>query len=688
MVALALAGGVLASCDLIQKLEDAAAGSADGETFKAASAEDEPSLATTLQSYRNCDGLLAAIKNAALERVGPFGFDDGNYWRREVVAVEEFIQDDGAAADFSADFSADAMPSIARDMPSEAPESSAAKSAPQAGVDFSGTNVQVVGVDEADIVKTDGRRIIVSGREWITVVDVTGDEPIVTGRVNVPNNYASEMLFHDDRLLLLSTTYGSVRPINTEAGAADRAITWETSRLTVTEVLLDGTPRRGNTLHVEGGYLSSRSIGSTAHVVFNHSPDGLGFVYPQNPRNESSAARATEANRQVVEESKLSDWLPQYRLIASDGSVQEEGSLLDCSKVKTPSDFNTFTTLGVLTIDLDAALAKGLASATFAGGRTIYASTENLYVVTEATIRPALFETEDLRASLEERYRTSIHKFSLSESGATYLASGSVKGHLLNQFSMNERGGHFFVAATLGTPWGTGPSSESFIHSLRQVGSSLQNVASVGNMGKGERIYSVRYIDDRAYVVTFRQVDPLYVVDLSDPAKMKVLGELKIPGYSAYLHPLGGDLIAGVGADATGQGRITGAKVSLFDVSDPSNPTEIDNWVLADAQSDVEWDHRAFLWWAPEKALVVPVSSWRNRDNNGALVLNVDKSEGISLRGMIRHDASSDNYNDYIYRIIRSLVIGDDLWTLSQAVLQSNDFASLEEDSRIRLPNT
>ena len=709
-VALAALAGTLVSCD-----------HEDGEISGPSTVPNPPSpssgtspagtspFAIKLLSYSDCDGLMDAVRAAALKLVGPYGFQDVNYWERPFVrdepiqiaespAAEDSILAPDAAPDASLSSPAPPpAPRVSADGPladatfgSESATNGSTASAPQEGVDYSGTNVQVEGVDEADIIKTDGRRIIVSSGNWITIVDVTGTEPEITGRVNVPNNNASEMLFHKDRLLLLSATWGSIQPI-AEKASADAEIAsssiWrpETSMLNITEVLLDGTPRRGNTLQIEGGYLSSRSIGGTAHVVFNYYPNELGFVVPQNARSETSVSIATEANRRVVQESTLADWLPQYRTISADGSVLEEGQLLNCSRVNTPSEFNTFSTLGVLTLDLTSSLEKGVASATFAGGQIVYSSTENLYVVTDTPVPQRFFETETSRRELENQYRTSIHKFSLGNGGARYQASGSIKGHLLNQFSMNEHAGHLFVAATDGTPWSG--NSESFIHSLTQNGQRLTNVGSVGNMGKGERIYSVRFIADRGYVVTFRQVDPLYVVDLSNPAQMKVLGELKIPGYSAYLHPISSDLLAGVGADATSTGRITGAKVSLFDVSDPANPTELDNWVLGDAQSSVEWDHRAFLWWEPQKALVVPVQSWNNPDRNGALVLNVDREDGISLRGTIQHDTSKDNYYNYIYQIIRSLVIGDDLWTLSNAILQSNDFTSLELSDRLRLPN-
>src|SRR4029079_7954506 len=170
-------------------------------------------------------------------------------------------------------------------------------------------------------------------------------------------------------------------------------------------------------------------------------------------------------------------------------------------------------------------------------------------------------------------YSTSIHAFDISGSKpAGYTASGTVPGHLLNQFSMSEYDGHLRAATTNGAPWGAG--TDSTITVLQRDGDQLERVGQVSGMGKGERIYSVRYVGPTAYVVTFRQTDPFYTVDLSNPAAPRVVGELKIPGYSGYLHPIGTKYVLGIGQDASAQGRVSGTKVSLFDVTDLANPTE------------------------------------------------------------------------------------------------------------------
>lgn len=712
------------------------------ETATATATTENPpgdvDFASTLQNFDDCDALLAHIRAEAMSRVGPYGLD-GN--RFGPFAGARAVAEEAEAAITTAD-SAAAAPAAVSGVDNDA-----------GGPDFSGTNVQVSGVDEPDIVKTDGRRIITVRNGTLTVVDVTGAEPTITGRVLLGERWGGELLLHGDRVLVINNHYGTIAPLP----AGDRIGGYSRDIVIIDEILLDGTPRRGRSLHTEGRYVSSRSIDGTARIVLVSFPSELAFVYPRNPKGEPIAEYA---NRKVVAESTLEDWLPDYRVVSSEGTVTEEGRILACDRVYVPSQFSGFGSLAVLTFDLDEPLTLGDGAATFAAGETIYASHQNLYVATNTWLPQPFVDGGGRLREIGDRYRTSIHKFSLPPGGpAVYEASGSVKGHLLNQFSLHEHDAHLFVAVTDGSPWRADRQSESLIFALAQKDEVLAVVGSVGDMGRGERIHSVRYIGDRAYVVTFRQVDPLYVVDLADPTRPAVLGELKIPGYSAYLHPVGDGLLVGIGRDADDTGRIQGFKASLFDVSDPAEPAEIDTWTLADAESSVEWDHRAFLWWAPEQLMIVPVWSWRNEVPSGAAVFEVTAEAGLDYQGLVTHSTedftfSTDCYHEFdsgavaedweiplllvctpgqvgdpvgygcetvpaaaarnwdidvgalgievsdedriqlcwphdrgdAERIDRSLVVGEDVWTLSRSLLQSNDLDTLDRGARLPLP--
>ena len=200
-------------------------------------------------------------------------------------------------------------------------------------------------------------------------------------------------------------------------------------------------------------------------------------------------------------------------------------------------------------------------------------------------------------------FRTNIHRFDISDpAGAVYTASGSVPGEIHNQFALSEHAGHLRVVTTTGDRWSS--ESESWVRVLAESDGLLVEVGSVGDIGRGEQVQSVRFAGDVGYVVTFRQIDPFYTIDLSDPAEPAVVGELKIPGFSSYLHPLGNGMVLGVGSDADEDGWITGAKVSLFDVSDLNEPREVAVWTAPSGWNEIGWDHRAFLWWAPEQLAV------------------------------------------------------------------------------------
>ncbi len=222
---------------------------------------------------------------------------------------------------------------------------------------------------------------------------------------------------------------------------------------------------------------------------------------------------------------------------------------------------------------------------------------------------------------------------------------------------MNEYEGRLQVATTAGAPWGFSDESESFVSVFNQDGDRLVEIGRVGDLGRGERIFSARFMGDTAYVVTFRQVDPLYVVDLSDPTAPAVTGELKIPGFSSYLHPIGDDRLIGVGSEATDQGRIIGAKVSLFDVSDPADPRELDTWTMPDASTDVQWDHHAFLYWPPEQKAVLPLQAWAE-GFFGAVVL--DTSDGLAEEGRISHDPDKGEFGATACDVVTAEDLGVD----------------------------
>jgi uncharacterized secreted protein with C-terminal beta-propeller domain len=322
-----------------------------------------------------------------------------------------------------------------------------------------------------------------------------------------------------------------------------------------------------------------------------------------------------------------------------------------------------------------------------AAGDIVYASTDALYIASSAWRNWDVLEEADTAEAVNE-HTTDIHKFDISDpTRSTYVATGRVTGFMLSQWSMSEYEGNLRVATTSAPDWWWGGEgeSESFVTVLDEQNGELVEIGKVGGLGKGEQIYSVRFIDEVGYVVTFRQTDPLYTIDLSDPTDPRVVGELKILGYSAYLHPVGDGLLLGIGQDATEEGRTLGTQVSLFDVSDLANPKRLHNYTLDNGYSSVEYDHRAFLYWPETGLTVIPVQVWSWDEKtetesgfSGAIAVTATR-DGIEEVGRITHADDKDGAEFWwAPPIERSLVIGDSLYTYSQQGLLESDLGTVE----------
>jgi len=381
----------------------------------------------------------------------------------------------------------------------------------------------------------------------------------------------------------------------------------------------------------------------------------------------------------AVNSADVADWLPRYRV--ENGGTVTEGRV-DCSAVAHPTDFTASAMLSVLTFDLTRnTLGNGDPLTVAADGDTVYSNGPSLYVANDQRWR-AMARTEG--GFSEVRQRTELYKFDTSKPGKpAFVAGGAVEGWLLNQYSMSEWNSYLRVATTTGrTNWGrdTSPgSSESTVYALRQQGSKLTVAGQVGGLGKGERIYSVRFVGPTGYVVTFRQTDPLYTIDLRDPAKPVVTGELKITGYSAYLHPAGDGLLLGIGQEANEQGRVQGTQISLFDVRDPATPTRLAQYHVKGAHSEAEFDPHAFLYWPATGLLVVPLTGRGRGDDGrtGALALKVSGTS-ISEIGFVAQP-SADDGNPAMIR--RSLFVDGTLWTVSPRGLLASDAATTAQQA-------
>ncbi|MGD9573806.1 MAG: beta-propeller domain-containing protein, partial [Thermoleophilia bacterium] len=392
---------------------------------------------------------------------------------------------------------------------------------------------------------------------------------------------------------------------------------------------------------------------------------------------DTTAARraARRANRRAVTTAPAAAWLPRVTVRdAASGRTVRRG--VPCGAVSRPTQNAGLGTITVLTVGVGAGLSLTDTDTILTDGEVVYASPSALYVAT-----PRWAPQVD-GAAAPPRGATQIHKLDTSDPARTdYRASGVVAGYPLNQFSLSEHEGHLRVATTEEPEWwepqDAAEPSESRVTVLAQSGGRLVRTGEVRGLGRGERIYSVRFLGDRGYVVTFRQTDPLYALDLSDPAAPVLRGELKIPGFSSYLHPVDDTTLIGVGQAADAQGRTQGTQVSLFDVSDPSRPARIAQRSLDTDWSEAESDHHAFLWWPQSKLLVLPVQAYGGPGRSaflGAVGLNVDRATGITPIARVAHPGDPDV--DWA-PVRRSLVVGTTLYTVSDAGIMGSDLGTL-----------
>ena len=602
-----------------------------------------------LAFFQSCPDLLGYLQEQSLDRVSAWGLGGGPFaWDERAMPMTGDMKTASTEAPAAMGDSAGGF-------------SSSATTAPV----YSGTNTQEVGVDEGDIVETNGEQVFVAGQDGVRIIDVDGATVIATLRVPQGSH---QLILDGDRLLVVTTS-------------------WSGREETVTslyDVADPSNPVLQRRSHLEGRVVAVRSIDGTARLVLSSAlATRLAFVFPDQFGLDEE--RALEANRAVITESDIDDWMPRMFDEQGDGSFGEMTTSLDCATVAAPRDFAGLGISWIASIDLDGDAAPLGAAGVVSNGDLVYASTDALYL---ATVPWDWYHPANGAASKPGVPPTSIHQFSLGADGAaSYVASGEVPGRLLNQFSMSALGGDLRVAVT-NDGWQTNTESESSVHVLRPDGTDLVEIGSVGGLGKTEQIFAVRFMGTQAYVVTFRQTDPLYVIDLADPTNPVVTGELKIPGYSAYLHPVGDGLLLGVGQDADLSGRTTGTQLALFDVSDPADPQQLSK-LLIGGYSEAEWDHKAFLYWPEDGTIAIPTSPMWNAcpadttcladqvtsAGGGVVVAQLQGTELVG-RGTIQHDVQGGSgcWNP----LQRSMIIDSEIVTVGFDQVKFTDRATLE----------
>ncbi len=567
-----------------------------------------------------------------------------------------------------------------------------AATAETAGSDYSKTNIQVEGVDEADIVKTDGEYIyIVSGGNITIVKAYPPEEAKVLSKISL-NGGITGIFINGNKLAVFETNYG-IYPIYESAVVFDSSsssesinetttddeptrlpapIIWEppTTSIKVYDISNKENPVLTRNFSIDGNYFNARMIGDYVYVVatqYTFFIDTDVFLPRVHSDNQTEVIPASDI----------------YYYNSSDTSY-------------------SFTTIVALNIQNDA--QEPTHETILLGGTSaIYVSQNNIYLT---------FPEYPMDAN--ETMKTAIQRIKITKESITFEASGEVPGYVLNQFSMDEYNGYFRIATTTDNfGWRTFAEEATSKNNVYVLDMNLNVVGKLEDLAPGEQIYSARFMGDRCYVVTFRNIDPLFVIDLSDHTAPKVLGQLKITGYSGYLHPYDENHIIGIGKETVYEAKedfawYQGMKISLFDVSDVSNPVELAKYEIGDRGTDspILYDHKALLFDRARNLLVIPVMeakidpsqydeeipSWAHGEPvwQGAYVFDISL-DGIELRGRITHmDDNADllkrgYYFRSDYSVQRSLYIENVLYTISSMKVKMNNLETLAEINQVEL---
>ncbi|WP_217922169.1 beta-propeller domain-containing protein [Miltoncostaea oceani] len=610
-------------------------------------AEDASAPRPALTRFATCDRFVAHVRRRALASVGPWGLTGST----PVAVAAPVAEGDPVRA--------------AAPAPALAP-----------GTDFSDTNVQEAGVDEPDLVETDGRTVFAIAGGRLEAVDATGAAPRALPGLDLPGMSPSGLLLMGDRLLVIGDagTPGPPRPVLDTVRIAPAPPVPPVTVVVALDVSDPAAPRVLSRMRAEGSLVSARRTGGTVRLVVSSHAPHLDLVTPAGAARGTRAA--LRANRRAIAAAPAGAWLPRVtvRDAATGRTVRRA---VPCSAVSRPSRFAGLGTVSVLTVGVSDTLSLLDTDAVLTDGELVYASPTAMYVATARWSPPSAAD-----APVAPRGATLIHKLDTSDpTRTTYRASGVVPGYLLNQFSLSEHAGHLRVASTEEPDWWSPPEgaepSESRITVLAQDGGRLVRTGEVRGLGRGERIHAVRFLGDRGYVVTFRQTDPLYVLDLADPARPVLRGELKIPGFSSYLHPVDATTLIGVGQAADARGRTQGTQVSLFDVTDPARPSRIAQRTLDTDWSEAESDHHAFLYWPANRLLVLPAQRYDGSGGApflGAVGLDVSRTTGITPIARITHPGGPDAA---WAPVRRSLVVGGAVLTVSETGVLASDLTTL-----------
>lgn len=550
--------------------------------------------------------------------------------------------------------------------------------------DYSTTNIQVENVDEADIVKTDGDYIYSISEDNVIITDVKDPkQPKVVATIkSEDDDIPEDIILYKDKLVVISTKGNQTQRY------------YYNNRMNTVVKIYNITSREKPVLtksyEMYEPYYTSRCIDNVLYVI-------------------SSGNLRKEDDKIVV----------GY----NEDNMEKEMSI---DKIKYLKDVKTTKQTLISTVDLNNETADIKLDSYLMNISNAYVSENAIYLLNQKYNNDSkipikllfgfkgVFGLEDYyEMDSESGYYTEIYKFDIKEN-VEYKAKTKVKGKTINQYSLDEKDNHLRIALYDND----GSRVAIFDEDLKQIGIS-------DNVAKGEKMYSSRFIGDKVYFVTYKTIDPLFVMDLSNEAKPKVLGKLKIPGYSTYLHPYDENHIIGIGMETkeiinrnsngkviSTTAKVVGMKMALFDVSNVNSPVQISSVVIGDSRttSAILTNPKALLFSKEKSLIAIPVNNYSQgfevtSSNNyetminnytkyskpynaeGYLVYNINVQDGFKLKGVITHEKTNATYYYSNSKLLRGLYIDNNLYTVSETMIKVNELDSLKAVGELKLKN-
>jgi len=516
---------------------------------------------------------------------------------------------------------------------------------------FTGTNNQVAGVEEGDLVQTDGEYLYVAAGGRLTILDARPGADLHIEWQEALEDWAETLYLQGDRLTVISHRWGGGVVAGEAVGLA--CLPWAPQvQVSVLDVSDPAEPAVLSEVTLDGYLVASRAMGQTIRLVIESS---LWLPGPEPVvQEDGSYVYETAAAYRARLDGCLEDYAPTAQVRGGEGKA-EKLELWALGEVYLPEGPVSQQMLSVVSLSTAGEPTITSVSTVLGMAGEVYASTENLYVISPDGDRG-------------EGGTSRIYQFALTGASVSLAATGAVPGEVLNQFSMDEAEGYFRIATTtwVGPEWDD-TSNNLFI--LRREGEELALAGGLTDLGRGERIQSVRFLGEMGFLTTYRTVDPLFALDLQEPAAPRAAGELHIPGFSSYLQPMDAGHLIGLGQDTDEAGGNPRLQLSLFDVTDWAHPARTAAYLLTDqpwgAWSEAQWDHHAFSYFSEAGILALPVQDGQSSDDYGAdlCVFAVEGEGGFTELGRIKHDAA----------IRRSLVIDDLLYSISATNVKVNE---------------